>query len=63
MAEQVAQVNKLQRLRRFFSPSVADLILSGASDDPLRHHRSEISVLFLDLRGFTAFTETADPEE
>ncbi len=63
VADQVEQVNRLGRLRRFFSPSVADLILSGATDDPLRHHRSEIAVVFLDLRGFTAFTETADPEE
>ena len=63
VAEQVEQVEKLQRLRRFFSPSVADLILAGASDDPLRHHRSEIAVAFIDLRGFTEFTETADPEE
>ncbi len=53
----------VRTLRRFFSPSVADLILASGGDDPLRHHRSEISVAFLDLRGFTAFTETADPEE
>ncbi len=53
----------VRTLRRFFSPSVADLILASGSDDPLRHHRSEIAVAFLDLRGFTAFTETADPEE
>ena len=63
VAEQVDQVNRLGRLTRFFSPSVAELILSGAADDPLRHHRREIAVVFLDLRGFTAFTETADPEE
>ena len=63
VAEQVAQVSRLGRLTRFFSPAVADLILSGATDDPLRHHRTEIAVVFLDLRGFTAFTETADPEE
>lgn len=63
VAQQVHQVNKLGRLTRYFSPSVADLILSGNTDDPLRHHRREIVVVFLDLRGFTAFTETADPEE
>jgi class 3 adenylate cyclase len=60
--QQVAEVNRLGRLTRFFSPSVAELILSGG-DDPLRHRRREIVVVFLDLRGFTAFTETADPEE
>jgi len=50
-------------MKRFFSPQIADLILSGGTDDPLRSHRREITVVFLDLRGFTAFTETADPEE
>src|SRR5690606_13202257 len=44
-------------------PQVAELILSGGTEDPLRSHRREITVVFLDLRGFTAFTETADPEE
>ncbi len=61
--QQVAEMDRLGRLRRFFSPSVADLILAGSADDPLRHRRREIAVVFLDLRGFTAFTETADPEE
>jgi class 3 adenylate cyclase len=59
----VAEVERLGRLKRFFSPSVADLLLSGSAEDPLRSHRREIAVVFLDLRGFTAFTETADPEE
>jgi class 3 adenylate cyclase/CheY-like chemotaxis protein len=58
----VAEVARLGRLKRFFSPSVADLLLTGG-EDPLRSHRREIAVVFLDLRGFTAFTETADPEE
>jgi len=50
-------------MKRFFSPQVADLILTGGTGDPLKSHRREITVVFLDLRGFTAFTETADPEE
>jgi class 3 adenylate cyclase len=54
---------RLQRLRRFFSPAVAELILSGAADDPTRTRRREIVVLFLDLRGFTGFAETNDPED
>lgn len=62
-AEQVAHVEKLQRLKRFFSRELAERILAGGADDPLRSHRREITVVFLDLRGFTAFAERADPEE
>jgi adenylate cyclase len=61
--EQVAQVERLGRLKRFFSPQLAELIVGGGADDPLRTHRREITVVFLDLRGFTAFAETAEPEE
>jgi class 3 adenylate cyclase len=50
-------------LKRFVSPKIGDLILSGEVDDPLKTHRREITVVFTDLRGFTAFTETAEPEE
>ena len=63
MAEQVDQVERLGRLKRFFSPSVVDLLLSGSAEDPLKSHRREIAAAFLDLRGFTAFTETSDPED
>ena len=63
VAEGVAQLDRLSRMKRFFSPQVAELILTGGADDPLKSHRREITVVFLDLRGFTAFTETADPEE
>jgi class 3 adenylate cyclase len=63
VAEQVAHVGKLQRLKRFFSPQLAELILAGGADDPLESHRREITVVFLDLRGFTAFAESAEPEE
>ncbi|OGL12313.1 MAG: guanylate cyclase [Candidatus Rokubacteria bacterium RIFCSPLOWO2_12_FULL_71_22] len=61
--EQVAQVERLGRLKRFFSPQLAELIVAGGADDPLKAHRREITVVFLDLRGFTAFAETAEPEE
>jgi class 3 adenylate cyclase len=61
--EQVAQVERLGRLKRFFSPQLAELIVAGGTDDPLRTHRREITVVFLDLRGFTGFAETAEPEE
>ena len=63
VAAAVAQVERLSRMKRFFSPQVAELILSGGAEDPLRSHRSEIAVVFVDLRGYTAFTETADPED
>ena len=59
----VAQIERLGRLKRFFSPQLADLIVSGETEDPLKSHRREVTVVFLDLRGFTSFTETADPEE
>jgi len=61
--EQVQQLDRLGRLKRFFSPQLAESILAGGAEDPLRTHRREIVVVFLDLRGFTAFSETADPEE
>jgi class 3 adenylate cyclase/CheY-like chemotaxis protein len=63
VADGVAQLERVGRLKRFFSPQLADLIVAGGADDPLKSHRREITVVFLDLRGFTAFTETADPEE
>ncbi len=56
-------VDQLGRLKRFFSPHLADLIIRGGADDPLKTHRREVTVVFLDLRGFTAFAETAEPEE
>ena len=63
VAEDVAQLERLGRLKRFFSPPVVDLLLAGAADDPLKTHRREIAAVFVDLRGFTAFTETSDPED
>ncbi len=63
VAEGVRQLERVGRLKRFFSPQLADLIVAGGAADPLKSHRREITVVFLDLRGFTAFTETADPEE
>ena len=63
VAEGVRQIEHMGQLKRFLSPQIADLIVNSATDDPLKSHRREITVVFLDLRGFTAFTETADPEE
>ncbi len=61
--EQVAQLERLGRLKRFFSPALAELIVAGDAEDPLKSHRREVTVVFLDLRGFTAFAETSEPEE
>ena len=63
VAEQVALVERLGRLKRFFSPQLAELIVAGGADDPLKTHRRDVTVCFLDLRGFTAFAESAEPEE
>ncbi len=56
-------VEHLSRLKRFFSPQLAELIVEGGTDDPLKTHRRDITVVFLDLRGFTAFSESVEPEE
>ena len=60
---QVEELQHLGRLRRFLSQQIADLILSANDDSVLASHRREITVVFCDLRGFTAFSETAEPEE
>jgi adenylate cyclase len=61
--EQVAQLDRLGRLKGFFSPQLAEMIVSGGAEELLKPHRREITVLYLDLRGFTAFTESTEPEE
>ena len=63
VSEQLQQLESLSRLKRFFSPQLAEAILAGGAGDPLATHRREVVVVFLDLRGFTAFAETAEPEE
>jgi adenylate cyclase len=63
VSEQVTLLERLGRLKRFFSPQLAELIVSGGADDPLKSHRCEVTVCFLDLRGFTAFAGNVEPEE
>ena len=60
--EHVKQLERLSRLKRFFSRPVAEAIVAGG-EEMLRPHRREITAVFLDLRGFTAFTDRADPDE
>ncbi len=63
VARQVAELERVGRLKRFFSPQLAELIVRGGAEDPLVSHRREVTVVFIDLRGFTAFAERAEPEE
>ncbi|MBO1909450.1 response regulator [Microvirga sp. 3-52] len=64
VAEQVEQIGRMGRLRRFLPPQVADLVVAGCGGlDPLESHRRDVTVVFGDLRGFTSFAETAKPEE
>ncbi|HEX9270166.1 MAG TPA: response regulator, partial [Candidatus Limnocylindria bacterium] len=60
---QVDELARLGRLRSFLSPQIAELITSHDAERLLEAHRREITVVFADLRGFTAFSETAEPEE
>ena len=62
VGEQVEELEKMSRLRRFLSPTLAEIILSSG-EDLLESHRREIAVLFADLRGWTAFSVTTEPEE
>ena len=62
-ARSYQMVENLSRLKRFFSPQLAELIVTGGAEDPLKTHRRDVTVVFLDLRGFTAFAETSEPEE
>jgi DNA-binding response OmpR family regulator len=61
--EQLGELQRLAQLKRFFPPQLAERIVSGDVDDPLATHRREVSVVLLDLRGFTAFADTSEPEE
>ena len=61
--DQVDELARLGRLRRFLSPQVADLVLSQGADQLLDGHRREITVVFCDLRGFTPFSDSVEPEE
>ena len=61
--EQVEEIERMSRLRRFLSPQIADAILAAGADSVLESHRSEITAVFCDLRGFTRFAEVIEPED
>jgi GAF domain-containing protein len=63
VAEQVNEIERMSKLRRFLPPQVADLIVASGAEKQLESHRREITALFCDLRGFTGFSESADPED
>jgi class 3 adenylate cyclase len=63
VAEQVEELGRHGRLKRFLAPQLAELMVSQGDEKILESHRREIVVVFCDLRGYTAFTETAEPEE
>jgi adenylate cyclase len=63
VVEQVEELGRVGRLKRFLAPQLAELIVSQGDEKILESHRREIVVVFCDLRGYTAFTETAEPEE
>jgi class 3 adenylate cyclase len=63
VADQVSEIKRMGRLRRFLPPQVADLIVASGAEKQLESHRREITALFCDLRGFTGFSESSDPED
>ena len=63
VADQVGEIERMGKLRRFLPPQVADLIVASGTEKQLESHRREITALFCDLRGFTGFSESSDPED
>lgn len=61
--EQVTELERMGRLKRFFSPQLAEVVVSSGGEKLLQSHRREVTVVFCDLRGFTAFAETTEPED
>lgn len=63
VAAQLGEIERAGRLKRFLAPQIAETILSSGGEAILESHRRDIVVLFCDMRGFTAFSETAEPED
>jgi adenylate cyclase len=63
VAQQLSEIERISRLKRFLAPAVVELIVSSGDDKVLDGHRRDVTVVFCDLRGFTPFAETTEPEE
>lgn len=63
VASQIVEIERISRLKRFMAPQLAEFVMSGGGELTLESHRREVAIVFGDLRGFTAFAETAEPEE
>ncbi len=63
VADQLVELERISHLKRFFSPQLAELIVSSGDNKFMESHRQEITVVFCDLRNFTEFSATAEPEE
>jgi adenylate cyclase len=63
VTEQIAEIERIGRLKRFLPPQIAQLVVAGGHERLLESHRCQVTVLFCDLRGFSAFSELAEPEE
>jgi len=62
VADQVVEIERIGRLKRFLSPQIAELVVAAGEDELLKSHRRDVTIVFCDLRGFTAFSEVAEPE-
>ena len=63
VADQLGEIQRVNRLKRFLAPQVAESVVSTGDDQLLESHRRDVAIVFCDLRGFTALAETAEPEE
>jgi class 3 adenylate cyclase len=63
VADQLGQIERMSRLKRFLAPQIAELVLTSGDETMLDSHRRDVTIVFCDLRGFTSFAETAEPEE
>ena len=63
VAEQLGEIERMSGLKRFLAPQIAELVLTSGGEKLLDSHRKDVTIVFCDLRGFTAFAETAEPEE